>query len=296
MKDASKFIFRMLLFSAVILFIILLMQPLEVMLFFKDIDVIFPSGLIALKQRDLLLFIQVIMLIFIIPVYIFTFIFSWWYRADNHKAKYDPHLIDHKWAEIIWWGLPFVFTIVVAVVTWIKTYELDPYKPIESDKKPLEIEVVALQWKWLFIYPEEQVAAVNSLHIPKDTPIRFFITADAPMNSFWIPSLGGMIYAMPGMRTELNLIANESGSFSGRSANISGEGFAGMTFTTEATTEEAYKEWVNSAKASEKSLDMDVYKKLAEPSQNNPPEIYQLKDPDLFYEIMMKYMNPPKKA
>jgi cytochrome o ubiquinol oxidase subunit II len=296
MEKKTKSIFNKLLFSGIILLIILLMQPVEMYLFIKDIDVLFPKGLIALKQRNLLLFIQVFMLIFIIPIYIFTFIFSWWYRAENKKSKYDPHLVDHKVAEFIWWGLPLIFTVIVATITWQKTYELDPYRPLVSDKKPIDIEVVALQWKWLFIYPEEKVASVNSLHIPKDTPIHFYITSDAPMNSFWIPSLAGQIYAMPGMRTELHLIANEEGSFRGSSANISGKGFAGMTFMTEATSEESYKEWIDSAKESDNTLNMTEYKKLAAPSENDPIKLYQLEDIDLFNEIIMKYMKPPTKA
>ena len=129
-----------------------------------------------------------------------TFIFSWKYRSDNTKAKYDPDLVDNRLAEYLWWGIPFVFTVIVGVLTWVKTYQLDPYKPLEHDKKPMTIQVVALQWKWLFIYPEEKIASVNFLQFPKDVPIHFEITADAPMNSFWIPHLGGQIYAMPKMR------------------------------------------------------------------------------------------------
>ena len=292
MKNPTKAIYNKLIFSGIILLIILLMQPLEIFLFVKDIAILFPKGIIALKERNLLFFIQGLMLLVIIPVYIFTFVFSWWYRADNTKAKYDPHLVDHKIAEIIWWGLPLVMTIIVAVVTWIKTHELDPYKPIESDKKPLTIEVVALQWKWLFIYPEEKIATVNYIHFPKDTPVHFIITADAPMNSFWIPRLGGQIYAMPGMRTELHLIANEEGTFRGSSANISGKGFAGMTFITEASSEEAHKEWMRSVKETKKELNKAEYQKLAAPSENNPVEFYQLIDENLFHEVLMKYMKP----
>lgn len=291
-KNPTKAIYNKLIFSGIILLIILLMQPLEIFLFVKDIAILFPKGIIALKERNLLFFIQGLMLLVIIPVYIFTFVFSWWYRADNTKAKYDPHLVDHKIAEIIWWGLPLVMTIIVAVVTWIKTHELDPYKPIESDKKPLTIEVVALQWKWLFIYPEEKIATVNYIHFPKDTPVHFIITADAPMNSFWIPRLGGQIYAMPGMRTELHLIANEEGTFRGSSANISGKGFAGMTFITEASSEEAHKEWMRSVKETKKELNKAEYQKLAAPSENNPVEFYQLIDENLFHEVLMKYMKP----
>ena len=156
----------------------------------------------------------------------------------------------------------------------------------------MKIEVVALQWKWLFIYPEEKIATVNYLQIPKDTPIHFDITSDAPMNSLWIPDLGGQIYAMPGMRTELNLIADVEGEFRGSSANISGEGFAGMHFITKASSEDNFQDWVKSAKQTSKNLDLDEYNKLAAPSQNNEAEVYQLKDDNLFSQIIMKFMMP----
>lgn len=292
MANKTKPIFNKLLFSGIILLIILIMQPVEVFYFIKDIAVLLPKGEIGIKQRNLLIFIQAAMLIFIIPVYIITFVFSWWYRSENKKATYDPHLVDHKIAEFIWWGLPLVFTLVVSAITWVKTHELDPYKPIESDKDPITIEVVALQWKWLFMYPEEEIATINYIRIPKDTPVRFKITADAPMNSFWIPSLGGQIYAMPGMETQLNLIANEEGKFRGSSANISGKGFAGMVFFTESSSDDAYEEWVKTVQQSNKSLDWSEYEKIAAPSENNPVELYQLKDSNLFNEIIMKFMKP----
>lgn len=285
----------MLLFTGLILLAILLMQPLQVYFFSPDIAVLFPKGIIAIKERDLLFFIQALMLLVIIPVYILTFIFSWKYRADNKKATYDPDLIDHRGAEVVWWGLPLIMVLIVGGITWVKTYELDPYKPIISDKKTLTIDVVALQWKWLFIYPEEGIATVNYLQIPKGTPVRFNITADAPMNSFWIPDLGGQIYAMPGMRTELNLMADEVGEFRGSSANISGEGFAGMHFITKASTEENYLAWVHSVKQSTKSLNWKEYQILAVPSQNNSVGLYQLTDKTIFMQIIMKYMAPPKK-
>lgn len=296
MTQKTRSIFNKLLYSGIILLLILLLQPLEVALFLKKISVIFPKGFIAIKERDLLLLIQGVMLIFIIPIYIITFVFSWRYRAENKEAKYDPHLVDHKVAEIIWWGLPLIFTIIIAIVTVIKTYELDPYRPIKSDKKAIEIQVVALQWKWLFIYPEENIATVNYIKIPTETPIHFSITSDAPMNSFWIPSLGGQIYAMPGMKTELNLIADKEGSFRGSSANISGKGFSGMTFITEAASEESYQKWLESVKASSQFIDAAVYEKLAAPSENNPVELFQLKEEGLFHNIIMNYMQPSTKA
>lgn len=268
------------------------MQPLSILQFRNEIAVLFPKGIVALEQRNLLFIIQAIMLLVIIPVYILTFIFSWKYRAQNTKARYDPDLVDNHLAECIWWGIPLVLTLVIAVLTWVKTYELDPYKPLESNKKPMTIQVVALQWKWLFIYPEEKIAVMNFLQIPKDVPIHFEITADAPMNSFWIPHLGGQIYAMPKMRTELNLIANDTGDFRGSSANLSGEGFAGMHFIARASSEEEYLKWTESAKQSSNILNFESYNKLAAPSQNNPVEIYLLKENNLFDQIIMKYMHP----
>lgn len=295
MKRAKKPVFFMLLFTGLILLIILIMQPLQILHFREKIAVLFPKGIIALKERHLLFIIQALMLLVIIPVYVLTFIFSWIYRADNPKGKYDPDLVDNVIAEFIWWGVPCIMVIIVSVLTWVKTYELDPYKPLASNNKEMTIQVVALQWKWLFIYPEEKIASVNFVQFPKDTPIRFEITADAPMNSFWIPHLGGQIYAMPKMKTVLNLMADEIGDFRGSSANISGEGFAGMTFTTRASSEEDYHQWVISAKQSLQTLNLEKYDQLVAPSQNNPVEIFQLKDQTLFDQIVNKYMHPKKK-
>lgn len=286
----KKPVLFMLLSTAVILLLFLIMQPLTILQFQDKIALLFPKGSIALQQRNLLFILQALMLLIVIPVYVLTFIFSWRYRAHNNKAKYDPDLVDNTMAEYIWWGLPLVLTICVAVLTWVKTHELDPYKPIPSSNKPITIQVVALQWKWLFIYPEEQVASVNFLQIPLDTPIHFEITADAPMNSFWIPDLGGQIYAMPNMKTELYLIANQTGDFRGSSANISGEGFANMHFITRASSKESYEKWIQSAKESTNDLDWSKYEILAHPSKNKP-EILQLKDSDLFHQILMKYMH-----
>lgn len=291
-KPTKKRVIPLLIFSAFILLLILIMQPLEVIHFHDYIAVLFPAGAIALEERNLLYIIQLIMLLVIIPVYVFTFIFSWKYRAQNKNAIYDPDLVDHKIAEIVWWGVPLILTIIISVITWYKTHELDPFKPIESDKKPLTIQVVALQWKWLFIYPNEKIATVNFVQFPKQTPIRFEITADAPMNSFWIPHLGGQIYAMPKMKTQLNLIADVEGDFRGSSANLSGEGFAGMTFIARASSDEEYQKWLEDAKNSKNTLNRELYEQLAAPSQNNPIELYQLKDDGLFDQIIMKFMHP----
>jgi cytochrome o ubiquinol oxidase subunit 2 len=294
MKAKRRLLF-MLLFTGLILFLFLIMQPLQILRFRSDIAILFPKGIIALEQRNLLFIIQALMLLVIIPVYILTFVFSWRYRAHNPKATYDPDLVDNRIAEYIWWGIPCVMTLIVGVLTWVKTHQLDPFKPIESNKKEMTIQVVALQWKWLFIYPEEKIASLNFLQFPKETPIHFEITADAPMNSFWIPQLGGQIYAMPKMKTELYLIADETGDFRGLSANLSGEGFSEMHFITRASSEKDYQQWVEAAKKSSKALDLEEYNQLAAPSQNNPVEIYQLKDETLFNQILNKYMHPQKK-
>lgn len=291
-KMTRKPVFYMLFFSGLILLIFLIMQPLSVLHFREYLDVLFPVGTIGMEERNLLLLIQALMLVIIIPVYVFTFIFSWRYSAGNPKGVYDPDLVDNTLAEYVWWGVPFIMTLIVSILTWVKTHELDPFKPIVSDKKEVTVQVVALQWKWLFIYPEEKIASVNFLPIPVSTPIHFLITADAPMNSFWIPDLGGQIYAMPKMRTELFLIANEEGDFRGSSANLSGEGFAGMHFVTRAFSDEDFQKWMEEAKKSSKILDDEVYRQLAAPSQNHPEEIYQLGEADLFNKIIMKYMHP----
>lgn len=294
MKKGKTFVQFMLIFTGIILLIFLIMQPLTIYKFRDHISVLFPKGIIALEERNLLFIIQAIMLLVIIPVYIFTFIFSWKYSADNPKGKYDPDLVDNTFAEYVWWGIPLILTVIIAILTWTKTHELDPYKPIKSDKKEIKIQVIALQWKWLFIYPEEKIASLNFLQFPVQTPLHFEITADAPMNSFWIPHLGGQIYAMPKMKTELHLIANETGDFRGSSANLSGEGFAGMHFIAKATSDEEYHQWLESAKQSSHLLHLKEYHELAAPSKNNPREIYQLKEENLFDQIIMKYMYPPK--
>lgn len=292
----KKSLFYLLFFTGVILLLFLIMQPLTILQFKDYIAFLFPNGPIALQQRNLLFIIQALMLLVIIPVYILTFVFSWKYRSSNTEAKYDPDLVDSYVAEVIWWGFPLVITMIIAVITWTKTHQLDPFRPLEPADKKKTIQVVALQWRWLFIYPEEKIATLNFVQFPQQTPIKFEITADAPMNSFWIPDLAGQIYAMPKMKTELNLLADEAGDFRGSSANISGEGFARMIFLTRVTDNENFQKWVESAKQSEKTLDWDEYEKLAKPNLDSPSEVYQLKDDKLFEKIVNKYMHPQKKS
>lgn len=292
MTKPKRPVFYMLFFTGWLMLLILAMQPLTILQFRQYIAVLFPDGIIGLEERNLLFIIQALMLIVIIPVYILTFVFSWRYRAQNTKAVYDPDLVDNLYAEIVWWTFPLILTVIIAVITAYKTYELDPFKPIEPRNKEMTIQVVALQWKWLFIYPEEKIATVNFVQFPTDTPVRFEITADAPMNSFWIPHLGGQIYAMPKMTTLLHLIADNAGDYRGSSANLSGEGFSGMHFITRASSEEDYHQWIEKARGSTNSLGWDNYEQLAAPSKDNPVELFQLKDDNLFNQIVNKYMYP----
>jgi|SRR5579872_1318809 len=257
-----------------------------------EIAVLSPKGLIALKERNLLLFSTLVMLIVVVPVFILTFFIIWRYRKSNSQAKYQPEFKQNLLAESIWWGLPCLIVIVLAVLAWKSSHELDPFKPIYSDKKPLRIQAIALQWKWLFIYPEQKIATVNFLQIPEKTPIIFDVTADAPMNSFWIPQLGGQIYAMPGMKSQLHLIAHEPGNFYGASANLSGKGFAGMHFMTKASSEEEFQTWVQSLQQSPKALDLEKYKLLAAPSVDNPIDSFLLQEEGLYDWIVMQYMMP----
>ncbi len=262
-----------------------------------EIGVLGPKGLIALQERDLMLLSTALMLLVVVPVFVMTGMFMWKYRAENTEATYHPDWDYSLAVEVIWWGIPCVIVLILSVAAWITSHELDPFKPLEGfEKPPLKIQVVALQWKWLFIYPEQGIATVNALPIPVDTPLAFELTAEAPMNSFWIPRLGGQIYAMPGMKTKLHLIANEPGEFRGVSANLSGEGFAGMTFIATAMDEAKFENWVQTVKQSSEALDAETYRRLAEPSAYVPPAFFVLQQGDLFERIFMQYMHAPQNS
>lgn len=262
--------------------------------FLKDPNyvVLFPKGWVGWKQRELFVQATWLMLIVVIPVFLMLIGFAWWYRASHTKAKYTPNWDFNHWAELIWWTVPFVITVFIAIITYRSCYELDPYRPLESSKTPLRIQAIALDWKWLFLYPEQGIATINYIQFPEQTPIHFEITADAPMNSFWIPALGGQIYAMAAMKTELNLIADEAGEFRGCAANFSGKGFAGMTFMAKATSEEEFEDWVSATQRAQNTLDLQAYQELVEPTEYHPVTLYRLEQADLFDRILMKYQHP----
>ncbi len=254
-----------------------------------NIPILEPKGMIGMKERELIITCSSLMLIVVIPVMILAIVFGWKYR-EGREGKHTPDWEHNSIAECCWWGVPVVIIIILAVITWKTSHDLNPFKPIVNGTKPIEIQAVALNWKWLFIYPEQGIATVNYVQFPEKTPINFVITAEAPMNSFWIPQLGGQIYAMPAMRTKLHLVANEPGEFEGRNTNISGKGFAGMIFKAVSSTEQDFQDWVGQVKSSGRSLTWDAYKQLVEPSQYVPMEVYGRVQPHLFDQILMQYM------
>jgi cytochrome o ubiquinol oxidase subunit 2 len=229
-----------------------------------------PAGSVGTAERDLILRALFLMLIVVVPVVVLAIFIGWHYREDNKKAKYTPNWEHSRMEELIWWSIPFEIVLVLAALTWTSTHELDPMRALPSSAPPINIEVVALPWKWLFIYPDEGVASMNEVVFPVNRDIEFHITADAPMNSFWIPALGGQMYAMTGMTTILHLMANKPGTYVGQSANYSGEGFAQMQFHARAMGETEYANWVAEVKASPESLNQETYTALANPSDTGP--------------------------
>lgn len=249
------------------------------------------AGTIADQEKGLIIFTVLLGFAVVIPVLVLVFAVAWHYREGNTKAKYTPEVGGNRIAETIWWLIPTVIIGVLGVVIWRSTHDLDPYKALVSDTKAINVQVVALDWRWLFIYPDEKVASLSYLKFPVNTPVNFTITADAPMNSFWIPRLSGQVYAMSGMSTQLHIAASETGDFTGSSANLSGRGFAGMKFTASSVSKSQYDGWVKSLQSSPK-LDAKTYATLAADSTDTRPYSYALSDKNLYTEIIEKYMDP----
>ncbi|MBT0728091.1 cytochrome o ubiquinol oxidase subunit II [Rosenbergiella australiborealis] len=252
-----------------------------------------PKGQIALEQRSLILTAFGLMLIVVIPAVFMAIAFAWKYRASNTNAKYSPNWSHSNKIEAVVWAVPILIIVFLSVLTWKSTHALEPSKPLVSDVKPVEIDVVALDWKWLFIYPEQGIATVNEIAFPANTPVHFNITSNSVMNSFFIPTLGSQIYAMAGMRTQLNLIANEAGTFDGISSNYSGRGFSGMKFKAIATNTDAeFQQWIDKVKTAPNTLTtMDQFNQLAAPSENNPVEYFSNANPELFAQVVDKFMS-----
>ncbi|RAP73430.1 ubiquinol oxidase subunit II [Paenibacillus montanisoli] len=248
-----------------------------------------PKGPIGAHQRDLIYFTMLLCLIVLVPVLALTAWIIWRYRdKKGSKAKYQPEWSHSTKLEIVWWGIPIAIILVLAIVTARYTYMLDPAKPLESEKKPITVQVTSLDWKWLFQYPEQGIATVNYLVIPEDTPIRFDLTSDGPMNSFWVPQLGGMIYTMSGMSTTLHLQADETGEYMGTGANFTGRDFGKMGFTVEAVSTADFEKWAQKSKESGTALTDEGYQQLAKPGTSG--EVTYASIPDgLFGRIVHHY-------
>lgn len=249
-----------------------------------------PQGDIGVQEKNLILIALGLMLLVVIPVIALTLFFAWRYRESNTRATYAPKWSHSTAIEVVVWSIPCVIVVTLAVLIWRTTHSLDPYRPIESQTRPVRVDVVALNWKWLFIYPDYGVASVNQLAIPVDTPVDFRITAQSLMNSFFVPALGSQVYAMAGMQTQLHLIANRPGVYAGRSAAFSGPGFSDMHFDTLATSRADFDAWIARAKASPLSLDKAAYGVLAQPAAKVPVALYRAVEPGLFDDVVNQYM------
>ncbi|MEW5250703.1 ubiquinol oxidase subunit II [Microbulbifer discodermiae] len=249
-----------------------------------------PKGQVGVDEKNLIIISTLLMLLVVIPVIVMTLYFAWKYREGRDHEIYAPNWAHSTRIETVVWLVPVAIVLILGVITWRSTQALDPYKPLAHKEKHLTVEVVSLNWKWLFIYPEQGVASVNELVIPTDVPVRFKITSESTMNSFFIPQLGSQIYSMAGMETKLHLIANEPGTFEGYSANFSGAGFTGMQFKTVATDNAGFQRWIDSLRQDQDRLDNASYAQLAKPSSEVPVEYFGSVSKGLFHDIMYKYM------
>jgi len=257
----------------------------------SHIQLLNPEGDIGAQEKTLILVSLGLMLLVVIPVIVLTLFFAWRYRASNSKAIYAPTWAHSTAIEVVVWTIPCIIVAILAVIVWRTTHSLDPYKPLKADAAPVRVEVVALNWKWLFIYPDYGVAAVNRLTIPVNTPVNFKITSDSIMNSFFIPQLGSQVYAMAGMQTQLHLIASRSGTYSGLSSAFSGPGFSDMHFDTVVTGSQEFDAWIRQARQSRLILDRPAYRSLALPSIKAPVRVYAGVEPGLFEDVVNQYMS-----
>ena len=262
----------------------------------QQTGVLDPQGPIASAEQLLLLNSTAIMLVVVLPVILATLGFAWWYRSSNARASRSLDESFEGRAEFVVWSIPALIVILLGGVIWIGSHQLDPRAPIPANAEPLQVEVVALDWKWLFIYPEQGVATVNQLVIPAGTPVHFRLTSATVMNSFFVPQLGSQIYTMGGMTTHLNLLAYEPGEYPGFSANFSGDGFAEMRFIAKAVPAGDFNAWVAKARGTGSALDDASYAVLAKPSIAVPPGTYRSVAPNMFERIIDQTRAVPEKA
>lgn len=250
-----------------------------------------PKGPVGMQEKDLIILAVLLMLIPVVPVIFMTLWFAWRYRASNTKATYAPDFEHSNRIEAVVWAIPTLIIVALGAVTWVSTHQLDPKATVpaaagQADTRPIEVEVVSLDWKWLFIYPEYHIATVNEMALPVGRPVHFKLTSATVMNSFFIPQLGSQIYTMTGMETQLNLRADQAGSYDGISANYSGEGFAGMKFQAVATDQAGFDAWVAKAQSSQAALDGNAYLALSQRGMTAKPVYYGTVQPELFHDIL----------
>lgn len=249
-----------------------------------------PKGPIGESQKDLIYISTILCAVVIVPVLILTAVIVWRYRdKPGSKASYKPNWEHSTKLEITWWSIPIVIILILAIITVKYTYALEPSKPIESEKEAITIQVTSLDWKWLFNYPDEGIATINYIKIPEDVPVKFQLTSDTAMNSFWVPQLGGQVYSMSGMAMTLFLQADEQGSYFGSGANFNGKDFAQMTFKVDAVTEDDYNAWIEEVKAASPALTMEGYEKLTEPGSSET-QLFSSFPEGLFDKIVTQYV------
>ncbi|MEM1435393.1 MAG: ubiquinol oxidase subunit II [Pseudomonadota bacterium] len=248
-----------------------------------------PRGPVAEEQTWLLWFSAAVMLVVVIPVLAMSLYFPYKYRASNTQAEYQPDWEHSNRIEAVVWGVPIAIILVLGYITYVTSYSLDPRKPIDSDKETMVVQVVAMDWKWLFIYPELGIASVNEMAMPLDTPVEFLVTSDTAMNSFFIPHLGTQIYAMSGMENRVNLMATEAGTYPGMSANYSGFGFSGMKFNAIATDQQGFEDWILRVQREGTSLDDPAFSQLQEKSRDVAPMYFSSVNPLLFNNVIERF-------
>lgn len=253
-----------------------------------------PMGPVGADERSIILSATLAMLVVVVPVIILILVIAWKYRASNTRALYMPEWEHSNKIAVVITIVPCTVVLFLAIMTWHSSHRLDPYRPLATEFEPISIEVMALDWKWLFIYPDLNIATVNEIAFPANVPVQFKISSASVMNSFFIPQLGGQIYAMPGMETKLSLMAARPGTYDGMSANFSGDGFSDMKFKASALSRQEFEDWVAQSRLSSRRLNSDAYSLLAKPSHKNPVEYFSSVDGELFEAILQEIRREPK--
>jgi cytochrome o ubiquinol oxidase subunit 2 len=251
--------------------------------------VLYPAGPVGLGERNLILVVIGLMLLVVVPVFVMTLWFAWRYRASNRQTVYAPDWSESRGLSLLFWLVPGIIVAVLGIIAWFSSHKLSPYEPIETAATPLSIQVVALDWKWLFIYPGQHIASVNRVVLPVGVPVDFKITSDTVMNAFFIPRLGGQIYAMAGMETQLHLLADRAGTYYGENTQYSGRGFPYQHFQVVALPKPDFEAWVKTVRNRHHPLDTNRYARLARPSVRNAVAEYAPVKPRLFEDVMNKY-------